>query len=103
MRESNRRLGEEALRILDRLLDEKPHEEAHQRMSEVMRLLVRWRDDLVARRRAGEEGPELREALNQVNGVTSLAFGAQFPVVGVKWQRMEKTRDALREIMRQHA
>jgi hypothetical protein len=100
MRDDDRRLGQEALRILDQLIDEKPREEAHQRMSEIVRLLVRWRDDLIARRRAGEEGPELHEALDQVNGVTSLAFGAQFPVVGVKWQRMEKTRDALREIMR---
>ena len=94
------RLGREALRILDQLMDEKPREEVHQRMSEVVRLLVRWRDDLIARRRSGEDGPELREGLDRVNGVVSFAFGAQFPVVGVKWERIERTRDSLREVLR---
>lgn len=96
--ESARRLAVAAHDAYDRLVRTRP-DEPHQSLSEALRCLVRLRDGIMARARAGDSSPVLRERLQQVNAVVSLAFACQIPIVGVKWSRMEETRDALKDLI----
>ncbi|HYH21396.1 MAG TPA: hypothetical protein VD995_22540 [Azospirillum sp.] len=87
----------DALGILDRILaaspDDTPTAETYNAMAEASRCLVRMRDGLIARRRAGEE---VGQRLDHVNAVLSVAFGGEYPLVGVRRKRIEKARDLLR-------
>ncbi|WP_431271816.1 hypothetical protein [Dankookia sp. P2] len=84
-----------ALRRLDRLLAERPHE-VHEDLSEAVRGIVCIRDDLIQRVRADGDG---KDQLDRVNQLVSIAVGAEFPVTGLHWERVEKTRDGLRALL----
>lgn len=90
-----RQAAEAALRRLDRLLAERPHE-VHEHLSEAVRGIVSMRDDLIQRVRANGSRKDL---LDQVNQLVSIAVGAEFPVTGLHWDRVEKTRDGLRALL----
>lgn len=99
MDQLERQAGESALAHLDHLLAHRP-ERVHEELTHAMRGIVRIRDRLIERlRSANEPSPALRERLDRVNVLVSIAFGAQFPVTGVHWERIEKTRDELRAMM----
>lgn len=91
----------DALAVLDRVLAAKaedvPPAEVYNAMAEVSRCLVRLRDGLIARHRAGEDGASAR--LAHVNAALSVAFGGEYPLVGVHRTRIEKTRDQLRKVL----
>ena len=90
-----RQAAEAALRRLDRLLAERPHE-VHEDLSEAVRGIVAIRDDLIRRLRADGGG---RDPLDRANMLMSIAVGAEFPVTGLHWDRIEATRDGLRELL----
>lgn len=91
----------DALAVLDRVLgagtEDVPPAEVYNAMAEVSRCLVRLRDGLIVRRRAGDEGASAR--LAHVNAALSVAFGGEYPLVGVHRTRIEKTRDQLRKVL----
>jgi hypothetical protein len=90
-----RQAAEAALRRLDRLLAERP-QEVHEDLSEAVRGIVAIRDDLICRLRADGGG---RDLLDHVNKLLSIAVGAEFPVTGLHWDRVETTRDMLRAML----
>src|SRR4051794_38338061 len=87
--------AEAALQRLDHILAERPHE-VHEDLSEAVRGIVAIRDDLIRRLRADGGG---RDLLDRTNMLVSIAVGAEFPVTGLHWDRIEKTRDGLRELL----
>ncbi|MBP2292776.1 hypothetical protein [Azospirillum rugosum] len=91
----------DALTVLDRILgtgaEDVPPAEVYNAMAEASRCLVRLRDGLIARRRAGDEGASAR--LAHVNAALSVAFGGEYPLVGVHRNRIEKTREQLRKLL----
>lgn len=94
-----REAGETALAHLDHLLAQRP-ERVHDELTHAMRGIVRVRDRLIERLRStNEPSPTLRKRLDRANILVSTAFGAQFPVTGVHWERIEKTRDGLKALM----
>jgi hypothetical protein len=94
--EEERAMLEEAVEAWDAALADKPHA-SHAKITDATRAIVRLRDALIARRRNGGDADE---ALGRVNAVLSAADGAQFPIIGVRWERIETTRDALKEALR---
>ena len=40
-----------------------------------------------------------RDPLDRANMLVSIAVGAEFPVTGLHWDRIEKTRDGLRALL----
>ncbi|TDH60872.1 hypothetical protein E2C06_19830 [Dankookia rubra] len=84
-----------ALDRLDRLLAERPHE-VHADLSEAVRSIAGVRDDLIQQVRADGSG---RHLLDWVNQLVSVAVSAEFPVTGLHWDRVEKTRDGLRALL----
>ncbi len=90
----------EALAILDRMVEEQPSD-YFQPMSDAVRKLVQLRDRLIVKLRAAEPYDNAASHLASLNAVISSAIGAQFPIVGIKRERIEQTRDALRDWMQQ--
>lgn len=92
----------DALGAFDRILsappDDTPAKEAYDAMAEASRCLVRMRNGLIARRRAGEG---VSPRLDHVNAVLSVTFGGEYPLVGVRRKRIEKARDLLRGLLRE--
>ncbi|WP_448204890.1 hypothetical protein [Azospirillum sp. sgz302134] len=89
----------DALATLDRILaappEDIPVQDTYDAMAEASRCLVRMRDSLIARSRAGED---VSQRLAHVNAVLSVTFGGEYPLVGVRRKRIEKARDLLREV-----
>ena len=56
--------------------------------------MVLLRNHLIGRLRTGDEGA--REPLDRANVLLSMASSAEYPLAGIHWERMEKTRDLLR-------
>ena len=93
-----RAAGAEAMSRLDKLLETRPHE-THEEVTQAVRGIVRIRDALIELRRAGADTPGLQDTLAQANRLVSTAIGAQFPITGMHWERVEKTRDGLRALL----
>ena len=91
-------LAGDALAKLDRLLDAKDTEAEFQDMSEVTRLVVKMRDDLIARLRADPGRAGVRERLEHVNALLSVVASAEMPLLGIHWDRIKKSRDLLAEL-----
>ncbi len=90
-------IGRQALRILDKLLAERPEKVGHD-FSEASRWLTGYRDELIAVwRRTGAERD--RERLARVNAVLSVVLGGHFPLGGVPWQHIEQARKALSAVL----
>ncbi len=87
-----------ALTALDRVLEERP-DKVHDELVDAVRCLVRLRDGLIERRRAGDASPELRDQLDRTNAVLSVAVGGEYPLVGVRWERVQKARDQLARLL----
>lgn len=87
-------LRDAAIAAYDRVLADEPTL-SHQALAEATQAVVRLRDALIARGRATGDVPD---ALAAVNAIVSLAWAAQMPVAGVRRDRMEQTREALRDL-----
>ncbi|HEY0522897.1 MAG TPA: hypothetical protein VGD08_05875 [Stellaceae bacterium] len=85
----------EALSALDRATKDRA-DHVYDDLVEATRCLVRLRDELIGRRRKGED---VREALDRTNAVLSAVTGAEYPLAGVKRERIKKARDALESLL----
>ena len=94
MRESDRRICAEAIDRLEAALAAGP-EVGHECVADAVRAVIALRNHVVAEFHGGTVP---RDVLDRVNAVTSLAYGAEFPMMGVHLRRMEQTRDYLREL-----
>jgi hypothetical protein len=88
-------LCREALDALDRATGDRP-DNVYDDLVEATRCLVRLRDELIERRRKGED---VRDALDRANAVLSVATGAEYPLGGVRRERIKKARDALESLL----
>ena len=90
--------GREALARLDHLLREHPAQVAAE-LTDAVRGVVALRDEMIERRdRAGPE-PGVDNRLERVNAILSMLIGNEFPLIGVRWQRIERARNALQDIL----
>ncbi len=79
-----------ALRMLDKLLSERPQRVGHD-FSEATRWIAAYRDELASEwRRTRAETDRLR--LAKVNGVLSVVLGGHYPLAQIPWDQMEKAR-----------
>ncbi len=83
-----------ALAVLDRVLEESPERMAGD-LPEAVRGIVRLRDRLIERRRADPGAHDLEERLDRTNAILSVVTGGEYPLVGVRRQRIVEARDAL--------
>lgn len=87
-----------ALSIIERVLERKSAETEAQDAAEACRALVRMRDGLIEQVRSQRGGASARERLDQVNVLLSMMAAAEYPLSGIHWDRMAKTRDLLKEM-----
>jgi hypothetical protein len=90
--------GCDALRALDDLLQGRS-ESLDATLIAANRCLVRYRDALIERLRTHPGDAHLRNELQQANATVSLVFGTHYPLVGIQWDRLKKTRQAMAELM----
>lgn len=92
-------LAREALTIMDRVLDQRSAEQEFEDVAKATRAIVAMRDRLIGRVRSGDASKETRGELDRVNQLLSMSSAAEYPLTGIHWERMEKTRDLLREMV----
>ena len=79
-----------AVAALDRALDDRPDKICHD-LAEAVRYVVGLRTELTAGRREGE----LTDRLERCNSVLSIVIGGEYPLVGIRRDRLQKARDEL--------
>ena len=89
--------AEQALRMLDKLLAERPERVGHD-FSEATRCLCGLRDELAASWRRTQDSSD-RQRLEQVNAVLSVVVGGHFPLGPVPWPEIEQARNLLGTVM----
>ena len=92
-----RECAQVALAVLDRVLEEPPDRVTGD-LPEAVRALVRLRDQLIEQRRLDPNSRQIEERLDQTNSIISVVTGGEYPLVGVRRQRVEEARDALSEL-----
>jgi formate dehydrogenase major subunit len=85
----------EAMRLLDKIMAEKPEKNGHD-FSAAVRCLVMLRDALAA-----EHGA--RERLDSVNAIISSVLGGQYPMEAMPWPSVDAARQRLAVIVRELA
>jgi hypothetical protein len=86
-----------AVASLDRALDDRPDQIYHD-LAEVLRCLVQLRTELTARRREGEPG----DRLERCNAILSMVIGGEYPLAGLRRDRLQKARDELASLLNQY-
>ncbi len=85
--------GAAALAALDRALDDRP-DKIYDDLSQAVRALVRLRDELIAEhRRDGRRADDDR--LERVNAILSVVSGGEYPLQGIRRERIEQAREKL--------
>lgn len=88
-----------ALAGLDRALDDRP-DRIYGDLSQAVRCLVRLRDALIAaRRRDGKTAGDDR--LERLNAILSVVSGGEYPLQGVRRDRIAKAREELAKLLAQ--
>jgi len=90
------RSAEAALRVFDKLLEERPKRVGHD-FSEATRWTAAFRDELIAEWRRTESDAD-RQRLEKVNAVLSVLLGAHYPLGEVPWPELEKARAQLASV-----
>jgi hypothetical protein len=86
-----------AVAAFDRALEDRP-DKIYGDLVEVIRCLVELRTDLTAKWRDGEPG----ERLERCNAILSVVVGGEYPLEGVRRDRMRKARDELASLLDEH-
>jgi hypothetical protein len=94
--------AEQALAIIDKVLETKPHVEGHE-LSTAAHVLSQLRDGMASRQREAGATPDSRRRLEHVNAVISVVLGVHFPLGSVPWDELEKARDWLAGLAREMA
>ncbi len=90
------RAADNALRMLDKLLAERPDRVGHD-FSEATRWLAAYRDGLTTIwRRSGSETD--RRRLTQINSVLSVVIGGHYPLADIPWPHIETARTVLANV-----
>lgn len=84
-----------ALAALERALADRP-DNIYEDLCEANRCLVRLRDELIEQSRTGEQ--RARDCLPRLNAIISVATSAEYPLVGVRKERVRQACDALRDL-----
>jgi len=92
------RCTQEALAACERLLDKQNPATSYEPIAEMSRCLVRLRDELIREQRAGAS---VGARLDRVNSIVSLATSSEYPLVGVRWERVRLLRDCLRALLQE--
>ncbi|MFZ3237151.1 MAG: hypothetical protein WA184_17500 [Stellaceae bacterium] len=88
----------EAVAKLDYLLRNHPAETADE-LTDAVRCSVALRDRMIERRRQGDHNPAHEQRLRQVNAVISAIVAGEFPLMGIRWQRIKGARDLLKKVL----
>lgn len=83
-----------------RQLDHDDIDLVKQQLNVALMQLIAMRDALIAARRAG--GP-CDEWLSRTNAIISVLFGTEYPLAGLKQQRVTETREALERLLAEKA
>lgn len=83
-----------AIEAIDRALEDRP-DKVYGDLADVVRCLVQLRDELIAKQREGARG----ERLEQCNAILSLVIGGEYPLEGVRRDRMRQARDQLASLL----
>jgi hypothetical protein len=83
-----------AVAALDRALDDRPDKIYHD-LAQVVRCLVQLRTELTARRSEGESGGRLERC----NAILSMVIGGEYPLAGLRRDRILKARDELASLL----
>jgi hypothetical protein len=83
-----------AVAVLDRVLQEPP-EQMSGDLPEALRCVVRLRDRLIGQRRTEPGSTKVQQRLDRTNAILSVVTGGEYPLVGVRRQRIVEARDAL--------
>jgi hypothetical protein len=79
-----------AVAALNRALDDRPDKIYHD-LADVVRCLVKLRTELTAARPGGEAG----DRLERCNSILSMVIGGEYPLAGLRRDRLQKARDEL--------
>ena len=89
----------EAAARLDYLLRNHPAETADE-LTDAVRCAVELRDKMIERRRAqGAQNDAHSRRLRQVNSIISAIVAGEFPLMGIRWKRIEGARDLLKQVL----
>jgi hypothetical protein len=87
-----------AVKALERALDDRP-DRIYEDMAEAVRCLVRFRDELIEQRRAEPGNPRARDRLGRVNAILSVVVGGEYPLIGIREDRVRQARDELAKLL----
>ncbi len=90
--------GEAALREIAAVLSRRPEKDDHA-LARASECLARFREDLIARRRADEASQSDMERLGRLNAVISVVLGMHFPLGTPPWGELEKARVWLADLV----
>lgn len=79
-----------AAAALERALQDEP-DKIYDDLAEAVRCLVRLRDELITQQRAGRPC----HGLERCNAILSMVVGGEYPLAGVRRERVQKARDEL--------
>ncbi len=86
--------------LMYRRLIEQAQDLEHEDLAKATRQLVAVRDRLIAERRRGDGWTrQAQDDLDRVNSLLSVSTSAEFPLVGVRWERLCMLRDALERLI----
>ena len=89
-------LCREGLEALDHVLEHRP-DHVHDEIARATRCIVHVRDELIAARRAGDA--RYGDLLGHVNSLLSVLIAGEFPLAGVRWERMKRARDEYEHVL----
>lgn len=93
---------QEAVAKLDYLLRNHPAEMAEE-LSDAVRCVVALRDSMIEHRDRAGRSSEQDSQLQKVNAVISAIVAGEFPLIGVRWKRIEGARDLLKQVLAEQA
>lgn len=89
---------DQALQALETVLDERPGEHVAE-ISEAVRCLIKARDRLIDVRRTEGLSMEGKDHLCQINAMLSVVASLEYPLAGLRWQRLKLVHDGLTKML----
>jgi hypothetical protein len=102
MTDNTRQCCREAIAKLDYLLRNHPAEMAEE-LGDAVRCVVALRDSIIEHRDRASRTPKTDLHLQRVNAVISAIVAGEFPLMGVRWKRIEGARDLLKQVLAEQA
>jgi hypothetical protein len=95
---NTRHCCQEAVAKLEYLLRNHPAEMAEE-LSDAVRCVVALRDSMIEHRDRAGATPAQDAQLQKVNAVISTIVAGEFPLMGIRWKRIEGARDLLKQVL----